>query len=134
VGTTPAFRSALFDALAKIHGVTATGRMVAHSGAVGDAFSIGTHNRKVTIIIDPTNGNLLQVSNLSSFYNIWGNVFTEAFVPSPNPAVSSLYDGNELLPPMNAVFSPSLRWIDPLGPASVVAASKVPHLQTIYHF
>ncbi len=134
VGTTPAFRSALFDALAKIHGVTATGRMVAKSGAVGDAFSIGLHTGKATIIIDPTNGNILQVSNLSSFYNIWGNVFTEAFVPSPNPAVSSLYDGNELLPPMNAVFSPSLQWIDPLMSARAVTASQVPHLQTIVYF
>jgi hypothetical protein len=114
VGTTPAFSSALYNALATLPGISLLGEMTTHTGTTGLGFSASTATGPCTIIVDPSNGSLLEVRNV------------------PEPSASSGL-GAAYLAPLSphggalggGVYDVTIQWQDPIGVPTVVGANSL---------
>jgi hypothetical protein len=111
---TPAFYSALYDALALMPGVHALGETATHTGSNGLGFDVpsDTLADATTIIVDPANGALLEAKNL---WAIGPNDPFNAFVA---PQSSFEREGGTL--------HNLIQWLDPIGSARVVETSALP--------
>jgi len=88
VGLTPALRSALFQAIALMPGVTALGNVKTNTGDTGAGFSVGTSPKKSTIIVDPKSGTLLEAENIQD-PNIFTGLGTTFLAPPPTPSIET---------------------------------------------
>jgi hypothetical protein len=113
-GSTPAFVSALYNALSKIPGISSLGVMRSHSGLVGLGFSGESLAGTSDIIVDPTSGALLEARNLASVSGVRGL--------GPDTMLA-------LLPsiPSDVGWSQAtIQWVDPIGSPTVVGPSSLP--------
>jgi hypothetical protein len=105
VGTSPSFNAALFDAMAKLQGVTDLGQRTTASGQVGVAFSVPSSPRTSVLIIDPSTGALLEVHNIPDQQAFTG--FGGSYLPTT-------------LPPSGGIsYSVSIQQLDPISAPTV---------------
>ena len=126
VGTSAAFYSSLFDAMAKLQGVTDLGQMRTSQSQTGIGFSIHGDSRTSVLIVDPSTGALLEARNIPdqqafagfgascspANLSVAGSIFLQQLDPISAPAVSHLPAG--LSPPL------------PLGSSGTVTATTKP--------
>ena len=110
-GATPAFESALYRALALIPGVTGTGNVTTHGGATGQGFTVDTPEGQSTVVLDPTDGALLEVQGINDSTSI-SSLAIEYLSPSG--------------PSMVGNYGASILWLDPVGEPSVVGVASLP--------
>jgi len=111
---TPAFYSALYDALALMPGIHALGETITHTGSTGLGFDVPSDSLTdaTMIVVDPTNGALIEVRNL---WAAGRDDPFQAFVSSQSPFVKQgggLHD--------------TIQWLDPIGAPSGVHTSDLP--------
>ena len=111
---TPAFSSALYDALALMPGIHALGETSTHTGSTGLGFDApgGTLTDATTIVVDPARGALLEARNL---WTIGPNDPFNAFVAPQSPVQKE-----------GGTMRNVIQWLDPIGSASVVETSALP--------
>jgi hypothetical protein len=109
-GASPAFNSALFQALSLIPGVESLGTITTHSGATGQAFASDSPNGDTTIVVDPKTGTLLEARNIEDSSSI--STLAGEYLGSGSLQVRS-YDA-------------TIQWIDPIGIPSVVDIGSLP--------
>ncbi len=111
---TPAFYSALYDALALMPGIHALGETATHTGSTGLGFDApnGTLPDATTIVVDPASGDLLEARNL---WTIGPNDPFQAFVAPQSPVQKE-----------GGTMRNVIQWLDPIGSASVVETSALP--------
>ncbi len=111
---TPAFYSALYDALALMPGIHALGETVTHTGSTGLGFDVlsDTLADATSIVVDPANGALLEARNL---WAIGPNDPFQAFVAPQSPVEKE-----------GGTMRNVIQWLDPIGSASVVETSALP--------
>ena len=112
-GTTPAFDSALYDALALLPGIQALGTTSTHTGSTGLGFeTAGARYLGPTIIVvDPKTGALLEARNLEP------GLFDPlaSFVPFSLGTHGVGGNGGN-----------KIEWIDPIGSSAVVDTASIP--------
>ena len=116
LGATPQFDAALYQAIALLPGVTALGPITTHDGQTGQGFASGPGTGQSTIVVNPANGQLLEVQGLDdsdSLTSIAGN-----------------YLGSG--PPMVTSYGAQLQWLDPIGSPSVRRTADLPAGLPIY--
>jgi hypothetical protein len=110
-GTTPAFNSALYDALALLPGIHALGSTTSQTGSTGLGFE--TAGSKLfgptIIVVDPATGALLEARNLALPYNPISD-----FVPF------------ELGTHGVSAAGSKIQWLDPIGAPTVVDTASIP--------
>jgi hypothetical protein len=111
---TPAFYSALYDALALMPGIHALGETITHTGSTGLGFDVPSDSLTdaTMIVVDPTNGALIEVRNL---WAAGRDDPFQAFVSSQSPFVKQgggLHD--------------TIQWLDPIGAPSGVHTTDLP--------
>ena len=111
---TPAFYSALYDALALMPGIHALGETSTHTGSTGLGFDAPTRTLPdaTTIVVDPANGALLEARNL---WTIGPSDPFQAFVAPESPVQKE-----------GGTMRNVIQWLDPIGSASVVGLSALP--------
>ena len=111
---TPAFYSALYSALALMPGIHALGETATHTGSTGLGFDdpSDTLANATTIVVDPSNGALLEARNL---WAIGPNDPFQAFVAPQSPFEKE-----------GGTLHDVIQWLDPIGSASVVETSALP--------
>ena len=115
LGATPQFEAALYQAIALLPGVTALGPTTSHNGASGQGFASGPGSAQTTIVVDPSNGQLLEVTGLDdsgSLSSIAGNYLGGGLTVSQ--------------------YSSQLQWLDPIGAPSVIGLSDLPSGLPVY--
>jgi hypothetical protein len=118
LGATSQFEATLYQAIALLPGVTALGPMTTHDGDAGQGFASGPGSGQTTIVVDPSDGQLLEVRDLDdsdSLSSIAGNYLG-----------GGLMDVNE--------YSDQLQWLDPIGTPSVIGLSDLPAGLPVYVF
>jgi hypothetical protein len=112
-GTSPAFDTALYDALALLPGIRALGTTATHSGSTGAGFeSAGAgHLGPTVIVVDPQTGALLEARNLGP------GLFDPlaSFVPLGLGTHGVGGNGGN-----------KIQWIDPIGSPAVVDRASIP--------
>ncbi len=111
-GTTPAFNSALYDALALLPGIQALGSTTSQTGSTGLGFETAGSKRigPTIIVVDPATGALLEARNLDSLpYNPFSD-----FVP------------NSVLTHGVSAAGSKIQWLDPIGSPTVVDTASIP--------
>jgi len=111
-GTSPAFDSALYDALALLPGIQALGTTPTHTGATGLGFESGATDLGPTVIVvDPKTGALLEARNLEP------GLFDPlaSFVPMSLGTHGVGGNGGN-----------KIQWIDPIGSGAVVGRASIP--------
>lgn len=116
-GATPEFYGTLYQAIAQLPGIVATGPATAHDGRAGEGFAAAPGPAEPTMIVDPTTGQLLEVRALE----IHSFLSTVALHYVAGPLKVSSY-------------STGLQWLDPAGPPSVVPFSSLPTTLPEYVF
>ena len=110
-GTTPAFNSALYDALALLPGIQALGSTTSQTGSTGLGFE--TAGSKLfgptIIVVDPATGALLEARNLALPYN----------------PISDFVPFNLGTHGVSAAGS-KIQWLDPIGSPTVVDTASIP--------
>ena len=110
-GTTPAFNSALYDALALLPGIHALGSTTTQTGSTGLGFE--TAGSKLfgptIIVVDPATGALLEARNLALPYN----------------PISDFVPFNLGTHGVSAAGS-KIQWLDPIGSPAVVDTASIP--------
>lgn len=114
-GTTPAFTSALYNALSMIPGIDLLGSMTSHSGATGLGFAGDSSIGRSVIIVNPTNGALLEARNIQNPF-VWNGLAASYLAPAPAPSI-----GTE-----GGTYGIRIEWLDPIGSPTVVTASSLP--------
>ncbi len=109
VGSTPAFESALFQALALLPGVTSLGTTTTHDGQTGIGFAAASQAGQSAMVVDPTTGRLLELRNLDDTSALTS--LAELYVTGPLKVSS---------------YSTQLQWLDPVGVPTVVQSSDLP--------
>jgi hypothetical protein len=111
---TPAFYSALYDALALMPGVHALGETVTHTGSTGLGFDAPNASLPdaTVIVVDPTNGALVEVRNL------WAPGRDDPFGAFVGPQSPFEKQGGGL--------HDTIQWLDPIGTPSVVHTADLP--------
>ena len=115
---TPQMESTLYQAIALLPGVTALGPMTAHDGETGQGFASGPGSGQSTIVVDPTNGKLLEVRSLDDSDSL--------------SSIAANYLGGG--PISVNEYSAQLQWLDPIGVPSVIGLSKLPTGLPVYVF
>jgi hypothetical protein len=117
-GATAQFDAALFQAIAFLPGVVALGPTTAHDGQAGQGYASGPGPGQTTIVVDPSDGRLLEVSGLDDSETLTGL------------AVNYLQGS-----PMQVfAYSTQLQWLDPVGTPAVVGFSALPPSMPTYVF
>jgi hypothetical protein len=108
VRATPTLYSALFDALAKMAGVSALGSVTTHTGLTGLGFSVPSGLGRSVIVVDPSTGALLEAQNIpdQSAFAGFGGVY---LAPPPTPSISTEGGTTDV----------TIKQIDPIGVPSV---------------
>ena len=127
IGDSPSFQEALLNALALMPNIQSLGRVVTHTGETGDGFSAGAAAGSPAIILDPSTGVLLELRDSSSLMGLWTGLFLQTYLGTSQ-------QGNEFTPQVIAELSPSIAWLDPIGPATSVASNDVPTLPNRIEF
>lgn len=111
-GTTPAFNSALYDALALLPGVQALGSTTSQTGSTGLGFETAGSKRlgPTIIVVDPATGALLEARNLDS---------------SPSDPISDFVPFNLGTHGVSAGGG-KIQWLDPIGSPTVVDTASIP--------
>jgi hypothetical protein len=111
---TPAFYSALYDALALMPGIHALGETATHTGSTGLGFDVpsDTLADATSIVVDPATGALLEARNL---WAIGPNDPFNAFVAPQSPFEKE-----------GGTLHNVIQWLDPIGSANVVETSALP--------
>jgi hypothetical protein len=110
-GSSPAFTSALFKALALIPDVSALGSTTTHSGASGLGFSGDSETGKSVIVVDPETGALLEAKNLQSPI-VFQGLGPSYLAPPPTPNIGT--EGGS--------YGTVIQWLDPIGSPEVVGS------------
>jgi len=118
LGDTPQFESTLYQAIALLPGVTALGPMTTHDGEPGQGFASGPGTGQSTIVVEPSNGQLLEVRDLDDS-NSLSSIATNYLEGGP------MYVDE---------YSSQLQWLDPTGPPSVIGLSALPAGLPVYVF
>jgi hypothetical protein len=118
VGGTSQFESTLYQAIALLPGVTALGPMTTHDGETGQGFASGPGSGQSTIVVDPSNGQLLEVQSLDDSDSL------------TSIAVNYLATG----PMLVNEYSDQLLWLDPIGTPTVIGLSDLPTGLPVYVF
>jgi len=108
-GVTPEFTSALYSALALIPGIDILGDMTTHSGATGVAFAGDSTIGRSVIVVDPTNGVLLEARNIES-PTVYTGLGASYLAPPPTPSIGT--EGGS--------YGLTVEWLDPVGSPTVV--------------
>ncbi len=108
-GVTPAFTSALYGALALIPGIAILGDMTTHSGATGLGFTGDSTIGKSVIVVNPTNGVLLEARNIES-PTVYTGLGASYLAPPPTPSIGT--EGGS--------YGLTVEWLDPVGSPTVV--------------
>jgi hypothetical protein len=110
-GTTPAFNSALYDALALLPGIQALGSTTSQTGSTGLGFE--TAGSKLfgptIIVVDPATGALLEARNLAL----------------PSIPITDFVPNNVLTHGISAAGS-KIQWLDPIDSPTVVDTAAIP--------
>ena len=114
-GTTPAFTSALYNALSMIPGIDLLGSMTSHSGATGLGFAGDSSVGRSVIIVNPTNGALLEARNIQNPF-VWNGLDASYLAPAPAPSI-----GTE-----GGTYGIKIEWLDPVGSPTVVSTRSLP--------
>lgn len=109
VGGTPAFRSALLDAMATMRGVSSLGRVVTHSGQTGVGFTLRSRPDHLSVVLSRSTGALLEARNLSD-PGLSGT--GDDFADQADPHGFGLAGGSIHL---------SINWLDPVTTPTVVS-------------
>jgi hypothetical protein len=110
-GTTPAFNSALYDAVALLPGIQALGSTTSQTGSTGLGFE--TAGSKLfgptIIVVDPATGALLEARNLAL-----PSIPITDFVP------------NDVLTHGVSAAGSKIQWLDPIDSPTVVGTASIP--------
>jgi hypothetical protein len=118
LGATSQFESTLYQAIALLPGVTALGPMTTHDGETGQGFASGPGSGQSTIVVDPSDGQLLEVRDLDDSDSLSSI--------AANYLGGGLMDVNE--------YSDQLQWLDPIDTPSVIGLSDLPAGLPVYVF
>jgi hypothetical protein len=111
VGATPQFKSALYQAIALLPGVTSIGTTTTHSGQTGVGFAVASPNGQAAIVVDPATGALIEIRNLEDSSALTS--LAEHYVGSTGPLQVTSY-------------GTQLQWLDPVGQPQLVPQSDLP--------
>ena len=109
-GVTPAFRSALYQALALIPGIHDLGNVDTHSVRSGVGFSASWINGVTELVVDPSTGSLLEARNVSGLTAF--SVLEHFYIGTP-PA-----EGGE--------YQVTVQSLYPVAQPSIVPSSSIP--------
>ena len=111
VGATPQFKSALYQAIALLPGVTSIGTTTTHSGQTGVGFAVSSPNGQAAIVVDPATGALIEIRNLEDSSALTS--LAEHYVGGTGPLRVTSY-------------GTQLQWLDPVGQPQLVPQSDLP--------
>ena len=111
VGATPQFKSALYQAIALLPGVTSIGTTTTHSGQTGVGFAVASPNGQAAIVVDPATGALIEIRNLEDSSALTS--LAEHYVGGAGPFRVTNY-------------GTQLQWLDPVGQPELVPQSALP--------
>lgn len=111
IGATPQFTAALYGALSRIPGVTLVGQQTSHLGVSGLGFTGSSASDGPMIIVDPTDGALLEARDISSPMAFLG-LGQSYLAPAPTPSIGT--EGGS--------GGTSIQWLDPVGSPTVVTS------------
>jgi hypothetical protein len=115
-GASPAFESALYNALAMLPGVESLGAMTTHSGTSGLGFAAESELGQSVIVVKPSTGALLEARNIEDPIAFTG--LESAYVaPPPSPVFGA--EGGFAVRVI-------IQWLDPIGSPSVVGTGALP--------
>jgi hypothetical protein len=110
VGATPQFKSALYQAIALLPGVTSIGTTTTQSGQTGVGFAVSSPNGQAAIVVDPATGALIEIRNLED-----------------SSALTSLAEHYVGTGPLQVTsYGAQLQWLDPVGQPQLVPQSDLP--------
>jgi hypothetical protein len=111
---TPAFYSALYDALALMPGIHALAETRTHTGSTGLGFDVPSNTLAdaTTIVVDPANGALLEARNLWAF--------------GPNDPFNAFVAPQSPFEKEGGTLHNVIQWLDPIGSTRVVETSALP--------
>jgi hypothetical protein len=111
IGATPRFASALYGALSLIPGINLVGQETSHLGVTGAAFTGSRGSSGASIIVDPSDGALLEARNIKSPSAFFG--LGQSYVaPSPTPSIAT----------QGGVGGTTIQWLDPVGSPEIVTS------------
>jgi hypothetical protein len=111
VGATPQFKSALYQAIALLPGVTSIGTTTTHNGQTGVGFAVSSPNGPAAIVVDPATGALIEIRNLEDSSALTS--LAEHYVGNAGPLRITSY-------------GTQLQWLDPVGQPQLVPQSDLP--------
>lgn len=111
VGATPQFKSALYQAIALLPGVTSIGTTTTHNGQTGVGFAVASPNGQAAIVVDPATGALIEIRNLEDSSALTS--LAEHYVGGAGPFRVTNY-------------ATQLQWLDPVGQPQLVPQSALP--------
>jgi hypothetical protein len=116
IGATPAFRAALYRALALMPGVRSLGEVTTHSGARGVGFLGTTADGAADLIVDPKTGSFLELRGAGS-RTVFEGLLTGIGMSVGLGAVRGSYFG---------VYSYKVQWVDRGALTKVVGTTMLP--------
>ena len=106
-GTSSGFESALYGALASLRGIQSIGDVQTHSGLTGTGFSGSTSLGGTTIVVDPSNGSLLEARNVQDKVGF--------------DVLSTSYPlGGQGIAVQGGSYGATVQWLDPVVAPTVV--------------
>jgi hypothetical protein len=113
-GATPAFRAALYNALALIPGIEKLGDVTTHTGAMGLGFAADTAGGRSAIVVNPMTGALLEVRNIPDENALMGW------------EIGYLAPGTSSIGRAGGGYSITIEWLDPTSALSIVGSDSLP--------
>jgi hypothetical protein len=111
VGGSPAFWSGLLGAMATMNGVTALGHVTTHAGATGLGFSAPSGLGRITLVLSPSSGKLLEARNVEDQVLEGSEGPGQAFANMTDPHGFAFEGGGE---------KSIVTWLDPIASPTVV--------------